>query len=142
VIAGLLYEKAASTGSKPKEKTEKEVQVEIREIMKQITASVTFLPVLEEECKLDTTDTGASLLLRSELPPDDQDFHVDTGSFTLLAYTSTQDPLALPEKWNDADPHLIDKGKVEQVRLRSFSTNVHKMEVSFDGLPVKSSEEE
>jgi mitotic spindle assembly checkpoint protein MAD2 len=42
---------AASTGSKPKEKTEKEVQVEIREIMKQITASVTFLPVLEEECK-------------------------------------------------------------------------------------------
>ena len=52
------------------------------------------------------------------------------GSFTLLAYTSTQDPLPLPEKWNDADPHLIDKGKVEQVRLRSFSTNVHKMEVS------------
>jgi hypothetical protein len=42
--------------------------------------------------------------------------------------------LALPEKWNDADPHLIDKGKVEQVRLRSFSTNVHKMEVSFERL--------
>ncbi|KAJ9103645.1 hypothetical protein QFC19_004220 [Naganishia cerealis] len=76
-----------------KEKTEKEVQSEIREIMKQITASVTFLPTLEEE-----------------------------------SYTSTSDPLPLPEKWNDADPHLIDKGKVEQVRLRSFSTNVHKME--------------
>ncbi|KAI5449428.1 Mitotic spindle checkpoint component mad2 [Naganishia albida] len=86
-------------GGKPKEKTEKEVQGEIREIMKQITASVTFLPTLEEEC-----------------------------SFTLLAYTSTSDPLPLPEKWNDADPHLIEKGKVEQVRLRSFSTNVHKME--------------
>lgn len=55
---------------------------------------------------------------------------LSVGSFTLLAYTSTQDPLPLPEKWNDADPHLIDKGKVEQVRLRSFSTNVHKMEVS------------
>jgi hypothetical protein len=55
---------------------------------------------------------------------------LSAGSFTLLAYTSTQDPLPLPEKWNDADPHLIDKGKVEQVRLRSFSTNVHKMEVS------------
>jgi mitotic spindle assembly checkpoint protein MAD2 len=51
------------------------------------------------------------------------------GTFTLLAYTSTADPLPLPEKWNDADPHLIDKGKVEQVRLRSFSTNVHKLEV-------------
>ncbi|KAJ9111328.1 hypothetical protein QFC20_002619 [Naganishia adeliensis] len=86
-------------GGKGKEKTEKEVQGEIREIMKQITASVTFLPTLEEAC-----------------------------SFTLLAYTSTSDPLPLPEKWNDADPHLIEKGKVEQVRLRSFSTNVHKME--------------
>lgn len=38
-------------GAKPKEKTEKEVQTEIREIMKQITASVTFLPTLEEECR-------------------------------------------------------------------------------------------
>lgn len=37
--------------------------------------------------------------------------------------------------WNDADPHLIDKGKVEQVRLRSFSTNVHKMEVRLRLLP-------
>lgn len=35
---------------KEKEKTEKEVQGEIREIMKQITSSVTFLPILEEQC--------------------------------------------------------------------------------------------
>ena len=37
---------------KGKEKTEKEVQGEIREIMKQITSSVTFLPILEEPCEL------------------------------------------------------------------------------------------
>lgn len=37
--------------AKKKEKTEKEVQGEIREIMKQITSSVTFLPILEEECE-------------------------------------------------------------------------------------------
>lgn len=37
--------------------------------------------------------------------------------------------MAIPATWNDADPHLIDKGKVEQVRLRSFSTNVHSLEV-------------
>jgi mitotic spindle assembly checkpoint protein MAD2 len=36
---------------KEKEKTEKEVQGEIREIMKQITSSVTFLPILEEPCE-------------------------------------------------------------------------------------------
>lgn len=32
-------------------KTEKEVQGEIREIMKQITSSVTFLPILDDECE-------------------------------------------------------------------------------------------
>lgn len=47
---------ASGTGSgsgsgKKKDKTEKEVQGEIREIMKQITSSVTFLPILEEQCE-------------------------------------------------------------------------------------------
>jgi mitotic spindle assembly checkpoint protein MAD2 len=39
------------TGGKKKEKTEKEVQGEIREIMKQITSTTTFLPILQEECE-------------------------------------------------------------------------------------------
>ncbi|KAL7419635.1 Mitotic spindle checkpoint component mad2 [Cryptotrichosporon argae] len=82
-----------------KDKTEKEVQGEIRDIMKQITSSVTFLPILEEPC-----------------------------TFTILAYTSDSPDIAIPATWGDADPHLIDRGKVEQVRLRSFSTNVHSLE--------------
>ncbi|KAK4684906.1 mitotic spindle assembly checkpoint protein MAD2, partial [Tremellales sp. Uapishka_1] len=86
-------------GGKKKEKTEKEVQGEIREIMKQITSSVTFLPILEEP-----------------------------STFTLLAYTDDSPDIAIPATWADADPHLIDRGKVEQVRLRSFSTNVHSLE--------------
>ncbi|OCF34113.1 mitotic spindle assembly checkpoint protein MAD2 [Kwoniella heveanensis BCC8398] len=90
-----------ATKKKQKEKTEKEVQGEIREIMKQITSSVTFLPILEEEC-----------------------------TFTLLAYTNDSPDVAIPSTWDDADPHLIDRGQVEQVRLRSFSTNVHSLEVS------------
>jgi len=89
----------AGGGGKKKEKTEKEVQGEIREIMKQITSSVTFLPILEEPC-----------------------------TFTLLAYTNDSPDVAIPSTWGDADPHLIDRGKVEQVRLRSFSTNVHSLE--------------
>ncbi|WVQ94761.1 hypothetical protein IAU59_001842 [Kwoniella sp. CBS 9459] len=88
-----------TTSKKKKEKTEKEVQGEIREIMKQITSSVTFLPILEEEC-----------------------------TFTLLAYTNDSPDVAIPSTWDDADPHLIDRGHVEQVRLRSFSTNVHSLE--------------
>jgi mitotic spindle assembly checkpoint protein MAD2 len=121
-------------GGKAKEKTEKEVQGEIREIMKQITASVTFLPTLEEECKSTFSPIihfqHSHLCFNPHLFLASTNRSPRTGSFTLLAYTSTSDPLPLPEKWNDADPHLIEKGKVEQVRLRSFSTNVHKMEVS------------
>ncbi len=128
---------------KKKEKTEKEVQAEIRDIIKQITASVTFLPTLEEPCEL-----GLSLLLPPTLPPALPSSSREVllqcagesvsglmispfgpGTFTLLAYTSTSEPLQISDKWTDADPHLIDKGKVEQVRLRSFSTNVHRLEV-------------
>jgi mitotic spindle assembly checkpoint protein MAD2 len=54
----------------------------------------------------------------------------DLGTFTLLAYTNESEDVAVPSTWGDADPHLIDRGKVEQVRLRSFSTNVHSLEVS------------
>nr|ODN85118.1 mitotic spindle assembly checkpoint protein MAD2 [Cryptococcus depauperatus CBS 7841]ODO02414.1 mitotic spindle assembly checkpoint protein MAD2 [Cryptococcus depauperatus CBS 7855] len=74
--------------TKQKEKTEKEVQGEIREIMKQITSSVTFLPILEEEC-----------------------------TFTILAYTNDSPDVAIPAEWGDTGPHLIDKGKVEQAMV-------------------------
>ena len=47
----------------------------------------------------------------------------------MLAYTNDSPDVAIPATWDDADPHLIDRGKVEQVRLRSFSTNVHSLEV-------------
>lgn len=54
--SGVKPSKSSASGSgsgsgKKKEKTEKEVQSEIREIMKQITSSVTFLPILEEQCE-------------------------------------------------------------------------------------------
>ncbi|WVQ74511.1 hypothetical protein IAR50_004112 [Cryptococcus sp. DSM 104548] len=88
-------------GSKKKDKTEKEVQGEISQIIKQITSTVTFLPMPEGEY-----------------------------TFNILAYHngSSEASEAVPATWGDADPHLIDKGKVEQVRLRSFSTNVHNLE--------------
>lgn len=36
----------------PKPKTEKQVQSEIRDVMKQITSSVSFLPMLDEPCEI------------------------------------------------------------------------------------------
>jgi mitotic spindle assembly checkpoint protein MAD2 len=45
-----------SSPSKPKpEKTEKEIQTEIQAILRQITASVSFLPMLDEKCKQAST---------------------------------------------------------------------------------------
>ncbi|RKP09537.1 DNA-binding protein [Thamnocephalis sphaerospora] len=77
-------------------KSEKEVHTEIQAIIRQITASVTFLPILEEAC-----------------------------TFNILVYTDHD--AQVPTSWHDADPHYIQKNE-EQVRLRSFSTNVHKVE--------------
>lgn len=111
---------APSKSGKTKEKTEKEVQGEIREIMKQITSSITFLPILEEPC-----EPAHSLICRQWL--------ILAGTFTLLAYTNDSTEVAIPATWGDADPHLIDRGKVEQVRLRSFNTNHHALEVSRSG---------
>lgn len=76
-------------------KTLKEIHGEIQSIIRQITASVTFLPLLNEPC-----------------------------SFDMLVYTKKD--AALPAKWEDSDPCYIMNS--QQVKLRSFTTSVHKVE--------------
>ncbi|CAM9567318.1 unnamed protein product [Heterosigma akashiwo] len=76
-------------------KSRKEVQGEIQAIIRQITASVTFLPLLNEPC-----------------------------TFDLLVYTG-QDA-AVPAAWEDTDPQYITNSS--EVRLRSFTTKIHKVE--------------
>ncbi|ORX91542.1 HORMA domain-containing protein [Basidiobolus meristosporus CBS 931.73] len=83
------------SGAAP-QKTEKEIHAEIQAIIRQITASVTFLPVLEEKC-----------------------------SFNILVYADKD--VEVPTTWIDSDPHYIKKNS-EQVKLRSFSTNIHKID--------------
>ncbi|KAF8935916.1 Mitotic spindle checkpoint component mad2 [Haplosporangium gracile] len=86
----------SSSPSKPKpEKTEKEIQTEIQAILRQITASVSFLPMLDEKC-----------------------------TWTILC--QTEKDAEVPATWSDADPHLVHNA--EQVKLRSFSTNLHKID--------------
>jgi mitotic spindle assembly checkpoint protein MAD2 len=71
-------------------------QKDIQAIIRQITASVTFLPLLDEPC-----------------------------SFDLLIYT---DKLAeVPDAWDESDPKYIVGGS-QEVKLRSFTTKVHKVE--------------
>ncbi|CAO1628104.1 unnamed protein product [Jaminaea pallidilutea] len=89
---------AAQPKSAASKKTDAQVKAEIAAIIKQITASCTFLPVIEEEC-----------------------------AFQILAYTSKLDG-PVPLEWQDSDARLIAEGQAEQVKLRSFSTAVHKVD--------------
>ncbi|KAI8839986.1 HORMA domain protein [Chytriomyces cf. hyalinus JEL632] len=77
------------------QKTEKEIHAEIAAIMRQITASVSFLPMMTEPC-----------------------------TFNVLSYTD-QDA-EVPATWIDSDAKMISNA--EQVKLRSFSTSVHKVD--------------
>jgi len=79
-------------------KPEAEIQEEIRHILKQIVSTVTFLPIMDEPTV-----------------------------FNILAYTSESADVPASE-WVDTDPLAIEAGKSQQVKLRSFSTDVHRIE--------------
>ncbi|KAI0053323.1 mitotic spindle checkpoint protein MAD2 [Auriscalpium vulgare] len=79
-------------------KPEAEIQAEIRSILKQIVSTVTFLPIIDEATV-----------------------------FNILAYTSESADIPADE-WVDTDPLAIEANKSQQVKLRSFSTDVHRIE--------------
>ncbi|OWF37514.1 mitotic spindle assembly checkpoint protein MAD2A-like [Mizuhopecten yessoensis] len=81
--------------SKPREKSVKDINKEICSVIRQITASVTFLPLLESAC-----------------------------AFDLLVYTDKD--VEVPSSWGEDGPHFIANS--EEVRLRSFSTSIHKLD--------------
>lgn len=76
-------------------KSMRDIHNEIQAIIRQITASVTFLPLLNEPC-----------------------------SFDLLVYTNKE--ANVPKLWEDSDPKYIMNS--QEVKLRSFTTSVHKVE--------------
>ena len=78
-------------------KSDKQISAEIQAIIRQITASVSFLPVIMEHC-----------------------------SFELLVYTDKSRLAQVPAEWEDSGPKYVVNS--EQVKLRSFSTTVHKIE--------------
>ncbi|XP_053627299.1 mitotic spindle assembly checkpoint protein MAD2A isoform X1 [Cherax quadricarinatus] len=77
------------------EKDLKVIQNEMRDVIRQITACVTFLPLLDCVC-----------------------------AFDLLVYTYQS--ADVPEKWAESAPCFIANS--QEVRLKSFSTSVHKVE--------------
>lgn len=87
-------DKSAKDSSVPREKPMKVIQQEIRSVIRQITATVTFLPLLETAC-----------------------------AFDLLVYTDKD--LEVPQEWEESGPQAISQS--EEVRLRSFTTSIHKV---------------
>ncbi|KAJ3870205.1 spindle assembly checkpoint protein [Lentinula novae-zelandiae] len=82
----------------PQPKPEAEIQSEIRAILKQIISMVTYLPVINEPTV-----------------------------FNILAYTSESADVPAGE-WVDTDPLAIEASKSQQVKMRSFSTDIHRIE--------------
>lgn len=80
------------------QKPDTEIQSEIRAILKQIVSMVTYLPVIHEPT-----------------------------AFNILAYTSDSADIPAGE-WVDTDPLAIEASKSQQVKMRSFSTDVHRIE--------------
>lgn len=73
----------------------KQITQEIRDVMRQITSSISYLPVLDCIC-----------------------------SFDILIYTN--DDVNLPPEWADTEPANIKNAQC--VRLKSFSTDIHRLE--------------
>ncbi|KAH7476365.1 hypothetical protein PRIC1_000372 [Phytophthora ramorum] len=90
-----VHAENSTTESGGATKPKKEIMSEIQAIIRQITASVSFLPLLEEQC-----------------------------AFDLLVYTSKNSEV--PALWEESDPRYIKDSA--EVRLRSFSTKVHKVD--------------
>jgi len=79
-------------------KPEKEIRAEIRGILKQIVGSNAYMPTLSDPC-----------------------------IFDILAYTEG-DAEVPAEEWKDTHGHLIDAGKAQQVKLKSFDTRLHQID--------------
>ena len=76
-------------------KSEKDINSEIKAIIRQITASVSFLP----------------------------DMSQNRHTFEMLIYTDKD--AAVPQTWQLSDAKKVKNGNSEVMPLRQFSTNIH-----------------
>lgn len=83
-------DKTAQTDSKPREKSEKEINEEIRAVIRQITASVTFLPLIDEPCSFDLlVYTDKDLEVPDSWGESGPQFVADSEEVRLRSFTTT-----------------------------------------------------
>ncbi|CAH2352577.1 mitotic spindle checkpoint component Mad2p [[Candida] railenensis] len=79
-------------------KTKEETQREIQSLIRQITSSVSYLPMLKD----------------------------DEYTFNVLVHTDPTDPYT-PKEWCEGEDRGLQGPNVENVQFRSFSTNIHQI---------------
>ncbi|KAL3282442.1 hypothetical protein HHI36_005628 [Cryptolaemus montrouzieri] len=89
------YEGDTSSVEQHSEKPLNTIKKEIRDVLRQITSSVTYLPLLDCLC-----------------------------SFDIQVYTKND--VELPKEWAESEAANVKNAQC--VKMRSFSTNIHKME--------------
>ena len=114
-----------SVGTEGKvEKSQKEITSEIQAIIRQITASVTFLPLLDEPCTFDLlvyTDNDV------DVPQVDRLSRPRPRPLCLpLAPRTPTTPHCPAQAWEESDPKYIANS--DEVKLRSFTTKVHRVD--------------
>jgi len=110
------------------DKPEREITAEIQAIIRQVTASVTFLPLLEEPCTFDLLvyTKRASALGRGAAAGRDE----DEAEAAEAEAAPAGGLVPIPADWEESDPRYVAPGCAADVRLRSFSTKVHKVDTA------------
>ena len=106
-------------------KAHKEIQGEIQAIIRQVTACVTFLPLLEEACSFDLlvyADTAAKVPAAWEESDPKVRVCGDGGQ-----RPRPPPPPLLPTNCRDTHPPAQYIATSSEVRLRSFTTSIHKV---------------
>ena len=107
---------------KGKSKSIEDINKEIANVIRQITASVTFLPLIDCQCKY-----GYLIYIIIE-PYSASTYYISVtsfaGDFQVLAHTAKD--LDVPDTWTVSEG--VNIPNCQEVRLRSFSTSVHKVD--------------
>jgi mitotic spindle assembly checkpoint protein MAD2 len=118
---------AASARAALPDKPDREITAEIQAIIRQITASVTFLPLLEDPCTFDL------LVYTKRQSPAAANANGDGEDGGAAAEEEAPPPgglVPIPADWEESDARYVAPGCAADVRLRSFSTKVHKVDTA------------
>jgi mitotic spindle assembly checkpoint protein MAD2 len=121
---------ATAAAAKPlPDKPEREITAEIQAIIRQITASVTFLPLLEDPC---TFDLLVYTKKASALPRLGQEGGCEEDDAAARGEAEGVEGglVPIPADWEESDPRYVAPGCAADVRLRSFTTKVHKVDTA------------